>query len=181
MNGYLKVLVVSYGLYISNAWAEDAPSFKNNILKIPRVDTSEQVGKYQNSEFKLAPDGRWDLLHANEAQRAIIDAIEIKILESFPMQVHVLVSGFLPTPCYHLGPINKRYADNQFEIAVNMTPPPPDTGCITVLEPFAITIPLDVYGLPKGCYQIYVNDKSGSFELSTDNQVEMQLLMESED
>jgi hypothetical protein len=175
MNGYLKVLVVCCGLYISNTWAEDAPSFKNNILKIPRVDTSEQIGNYQNAEFKLAPDGRWDLLQVSEAERAFIDTIEIKILESFPVQVHVLVSGSLPTPCHHLGPINKRFADNRFDIAVTMTPPPPDTGCITVIEPFSITIPLDVYGLPKGSYQVYVNDKSGSFELSTDNQiVEMQ-------
>ncbi len=170
MNRYLMVLVVSWGLYFSSALAEDAPSFQNNILEIPRVDTPEQVGKYQNAEFKLAPDGRWDLLRASEAQQAFIDEIEVKILESFPIQIHVAVSGFLATPCHHLGPINKRYANNRFEIAVNMTPPQPDTACITVVEPFQITIPLDVYGLPAGTYQVSMNDKSGSFVLDKDNQ-----------
>lgn len=169
MKGYLNVLVVIWGLYLGNASAEEAPGFHNNILKIPRVDTPEQVGKYQNAEFKLAPDGRWDLLQASEAQRALIEGIEIKIIESFPLQIHVVVSGLLPTPCHHPGPINKRFTDNRFEIAVNIIPPQAGTVCITVVEPFETTIPLDVYGLPAGSYQIFVNDKSESFVLNKDN------------
>ena len=170
MNRYLKALIVICGLYFCDALAEEAPSFQNNILKIPRVDAPEQVGKYQNAEFSLAPDGRWDLLQANEAQWAFIEEIEVKILESFPVQIHVAVVGYLPTPCYRLGPINKRYVDNRFEIAVNMTSPPAGTTCIAVLEPFETAIPLDVYGLLEGIYQVQVNDKSGSFVLNKDNQ-----------
>lgn len=169
MNRYLKALIVVSGLCFGNASAEEAPSFQNNILKIPRVDTPEQVGKYQNAEFRLAPDGRWDLLQANEARWAFVEEIEVKILESFPVQIHVAVAGYLPSPCHHLGPINKRYADNRFEISVNMIPPPAGTACIAVVEPFETTIPLDVYGLPEESYQVQVNDKSGSFVLNKDN------------
>lgn len=166
---YLRLQVIFFGLYISGAVADEAPSFQNNILKIPRVDTPEQVGKYQNAEFELAPDGRWDLLQASEAKQAYVDEIEIKVLESFPVQVHVLVSGNLPTPCYQLGPINKRYVDNRFEITVNTTLLHTLVACAQVLQPFQTTISLDVYGLPEGSYAVYVNDKSGSFVLNKDN------------
>lgn len=170
MSKTITFIVLFLGLYIGgNVMAENAPRFENGILTIPRVDTPEQPGHYENAQFRLAPDGRWDLLHAKVGQQAFIDDIEVQIVESFPVQVHVRVSGNLPTPCYQLGPIHKRFADNRFEIAVNMTPLQPSMLCIQVLEPFQTTIPLDVYGLPKGSYQVLVNDKPASFELNIDN------------
>lgn len=170
MSKTITFIVLFLGLYIGgNVMAENAPYFENGILNIPRVDTSKQPGRYENAQFKLAPDGRWDLLHAEAGQQAFIDDIEVQIVDSFPVQVLVFVSGNLPTSCYQLGPIHKRFADNRFEIAVNVTPLQTFAPCIQVLEPFQTTIPLDVYGLPKGSYQVLVNDKSASFELNVDN------------
>ncbi|MCB1984317.1 MAG: hypothetical protein H6936_16480 [Burkholderiales bacterium] len=169
MNNYITLAVLFWGLAISSSAAENAPRFENGILSIPRVDTPEQPGQYENARFSLAPDGRWDLLHAEAGRQAFIDEIEIQILESFPVQVHVSVSGNLPTPCHQLGPIHQRFADNRFEIAVHVTPLQTFAPCIQVLEPFQTTIPLDVYGLPKGSYEVIVNDKSASFELNVDN------------
>ena len=154
----------------SSALAEQAPNFDNGILNIPRVDIPDQVGKYQDAQFKLAPDGRWDLLHAREAQQAFVDKIELLLLESFPVQVHVQVSGNLPTPCHQLEPVNIRYTENRFEIAVNVIQLQTLIACIQVLEPFQVTIPLNVYGLPAGYYDVQVNDKAASFELTADNQ-----------
>lgn len=168
-NNYITLIVLFWGLNISSVVAENAPRFENGILNMPRIDTPEQPGHYENARFRLAPDGRWDLLHAEAGQHAFIDDIEIQILESFPVQIHVRVSGNLPTPCYQLGPIHKRFADNRFEIAVNVTQQQTFAACIQVLEPFQTTIPLDVYGLPKGSYEVFVNNKSTSFELNIDN------------
>lgn len=170
MSRYLVLLLAFSGLSLNYAAAEEVPSFQDNTLSIPRVDTPQQVGKYQFVQFRLAPDGRWDLLQASEPMRAYIAQIEVKILESFPVQIHILVSGNLPTPCYQLDPINKRYADNHFEVAINTTLLQTVIACIQVLQPFQVTVPLDVYGLPAGSYQVHVNDKSMSFELSKDNQ-----------
>lgn len=180
MNKNLIVWVVFSGFYFTNASAEvtssfsgieDAPTLQRNILKIPRVDTLDQVGKYQNVEFKLAADGRWDLLQVSEVQPAYINEIEIEIIQSDPVQVHVLVSGDLPSPCYLVESINKRYADELFEISVNvgLTPDAKEgMVCPQVLQPFDIVVPLEVYGLPAGSYKVYLNGKSASFILDKD-------------
>lgn len=170
MGKYIKFVAFFWAVYLSGAVAEEAPVFDNGLLHIPRVDTPEQVGQYKNAQFRQAPDGRWDLIHVSEAQRAYIEEIEIRILESFPVQVHVQVSGNLPTPCNELGPIHQRFTDNRFEIAINVTPLQTFAPCIQVLEPFETTIPLDVYGLSAGRYEVVVNGKGASFELSVDNQ-----------
>ena len=170
MYKFITFIVLFWGLTISSSVAENAPHFENGILTIPRVDTPEQPGQYENARFSQAPDGRWDLLHAEVGRQAFIDEIEIQILESFPIQVHVRVSGNLPTPCHQLGSIHKRFANYRFEISVNsMLLLKPFETCIQVLEPFQTTIPLDVYGLPKGSYEVIVNDKSTSFEVGIDN------------
>jgi len=169
MEKYILLIALLYGLHISNSVAEDAPRFDNGILTIPRVDTPEQIGQYQNVQFKLSAEGHWELLAATPAFQALIDDITIQILESFPVQIHVQVSGNLPTPCRELGPIHQRFSDNFFEIAIHVTQLQTFVACAQVLEPFQTTIPLDVYGLPQGRYQVRVNDKSANFELTADN------------
>ena len=173
-------LVIFCGFYLNNASAgdipslkkaEDAPTLQRNILKIPRVDTLDKVGEYQNVEFELAADGRWDLVRVNEAQLAYVYEIEIEIIQSDPVQVHVLVSGALPSPCHRIKSINKRYKPKNrlFEVSINVAEPKKGTACIAVLESFNIVVPLDVYGLPAGNYQVYVNGKSASFILDKEN------------
>ena len=71
MNNYITLAVLFWGLAISSSAAENAPRFENGILSIPRVDTPEQPGQYENARFSLAPDGRWDLLHAEAGRQAV--------------------------------------------------------------------------------------------------------------
>lgn len=174
------IWVVCCGFYFSNALAEDtssfpriedAPTIQRNILKIPRIDTLDQVGKYQNAEFKLAGDGRWDLLQVSESHQAYVNEIKTEVLQSDSVQVHVLVSGDLPSSCYRIESINKRYADELFEISVNVgLTPDAKKGivCPQVLQPFDIVVPLDVYGLSAGTYKVYLNGKAESFILDKD-------------
>jgi len=170
MKNNLNFIILLTFLIHNTALAEQAPSFDNGILSIPRVDTTGQVGRYQNAQFKLAPDGRWDLHHVRESQPAFVDSIEIQLLESFPVQVHIRISGYLPTPCYQLEPVNIRFIENRFEIAVHVLPLQTLDACVQVLEPFQMTIPLDAYGLSAGHYDVQVNDQTDNFELSIDNQ-----------
>ena len=169
MEKYILLTILFYGLYICNSAAENAPRFENGILTIPRVDTPEQIGQYQNIQFKLSTEGQWKLIAANTGHQAQVDDITIQILESFPVQIHVQVSGNLPTPCHELGPIYQRFSDNAFEIAIYVTQLQTFVACAQVLEPFQTAIPLDVFGLPQGRYQVRVNDKLADFELATDN------------
>lgn len=167
MNDFLILLGACFCLNISVA--DEAPVYQNNTLIIPRVDTQELIGQYQNATFKLAPDGRWDLIHFNGVKPAKIDSIELLTISTYPVQILVSVSGYFPSACYALGQIFKRREGNRFEVAVNQVELQTLVACTQALVPFQITIPLDVYGLEKGSYQVIVNNQSGSFELPADN------------
>jgi len=76
---------------------------------------------------------------------ANVTEIEILILESFPVQVHVVASGYFPNPCTQIDEIIKSREGNDFTVTIKtQTSPGP---CIQVIQPFKETIPLDVYGL----------------------------------
>lgn len=143
--------------------------FANEILSIPVVNTNNQIGKYEHVQFKLAKDGRWDLVGFDEPKQAAVETIKINLLESFPVQVHVDVAGNLPNGCYGLGETHVVTENNQFLIVLNMIELETLIACTQALVPFKITVPLDVYGLHSAIYQVNVNGITGSFELSADN------------
>jgi len=106
-----------------------------------------------------AVDSGVNLAHVNE--------IEILILESFPLQVHVVAKGYLPNPCTQIDQIIKSREANDFTVTIKTkTSPGP---CIQVIQPFEETIPLDVYGLPAGTYNVNVNGIEDSFTFDVDN------------
>ncbi|HKK83358.1 MAG TPA: hypothetical protein VJ958_03930 [Atribacterota bacterium] len=98
---------------------------------------------------------------------ATVTEIDILILESFPVQVHVVAKGYLPNPCTQIDEIIKSREGNDFTVTIKTkTSPGP---CIQVIQPFEETIPLDVYGLPAGTYNVNVNGIEDSFTFDIDN------------
>jgi hypothetical protein len=69
-----------------------------------------------------------------------VDSTEIRYLESDPVQVQLLVSGSLPTPChdpvFEVQDLGDRIDVLLWSLA------DPDAMCIQVLEPFELAIPL---------------------------------------
>jgi len=104
------------------------------------------------------------------ARMVPVESIEILILESFPVQVHVLVKGSLPDGCTEIDQINQRsdLENNIFWVEIT-TVRPTNVECTTKVVPFEDTIPLDVYGLPAGAYTVDVNGVSGTFTLDVGN------------
>jgi len=98
---------------------------------------------------------------------AEVTEIDILILESFPVQVHVVASGYLPNPCTKIEEIIQSRESNNFFVTIktksSLLP------CIQVLTPFEETIALDVYGLPAGTYNVNVNGIEDTFTLEIDN------------
>lgn len=93
-----------------------------------------------------------------------IDSTEILLMESYPVQVALLVRGHLPTPCHVLlsqfsGP------DAEGRIVVTLTSEaPPDVGCAQVLEPFEESIALGSY--TDGTFTVWLNgEQIGTIEL----------------
>ena len=109
-----------------------------------------------------APSG--DTVHGEAA----VDSIDILILESFPVQVHVVARGNLPDGCTQIDEIQQARRDNTFQITIT-TARPAGAVCTEAVVPWEKTIALDVYGLPAGTYTVDVNGVTGSFELAIDN------------
>lgn len=101
---------------------------------------------------------------------AVVEDVEILILESFPVQVHAVAKGYLPDGCTEIDEknIDIIHDGNTFDINVKTTRPA-DMLCTEAIVPFEQVIVLDVHGLKKGNYIVNINAIEASFELSTDN------------
>jgi inhibitor of cysteine peptidase len=103
-------------------------------------------------------------------KRAHVQAVELVILESFPVQVHALVKGNLADGCTEIDRIEQQrdLEIKTFTITIT-TSRDPNLMCTQALVPFEETVPLDVRDLPAGTYSVNVNGVQGSFELQMDN------------
>jgi len=98
---------------------------------------------------------------------ATVEEIDILTLESFPVQVFIIASGYLPNPCTEIYQITQEREGNTFFITIETYCS--QEVCIQVIAPFEEVIPLEVYGLPAGTYTVEVNGVQGSFDLEIDN------------
>jgi hypothetical protein len=99
---------------------------------------------------------------------AVVDSIDIAILESFPVQIQVLARGNLPDDCTEIDQVLQERQDQTFTVTITAARPA-DALCTEALVPFEETFSLDVYGLSAGVYTVDVNGVTGTFELAVDN------------
>jgi hypothetical protein len=84
-----------------------------------------------------------------------VESSDVLLLESFPVQVRLHVTGTLPTPCHELlwtvdGP------DAEARILVDLyTETDPGLACIQVVESFDDSIPLGSYS--EGSFTVWLN------------------------
>jgi thiol-disulfide isomerase/thioredoxin len=133
------------------------------------VPTSETPAANTNAPVTIT-----DTVNTNSSATidgtAIVKALEILILESFPVQVHAMVRGDLPDACTKVGDIMKSRSGNTFTVRVATTRPA-DALCAQVITRFEESIPLDVIGMKAGTYTVDVNGVRNTFELAVDNQI----------
>lgn len=102
---------------------------------------------------------------------AVVDSVDVHLLNSYPAQVDVVVKGYLPSGCEDFGDITQSFdkASRTFTVAVTMVRYP-RWNCPAAIRPFENHVRLDgVVGLPKGTYTVKVNDKITTFTLTMDN------------
>ena len=92
-----------------------------------------------------------------------IDSSDLLIMESYPVQIALVLRGHLPTPCNHLRVVaNPPYEQNRIQVEVYSVIDPAET-CIQVLEPFEANIGLGSF--PTGHYSVWVNGEMvGEFD-----------------
>lgn len=102
-------------------------------------------------------------------QDSYVDTIKINLMESFPLQVSVVVQGNLPDGCTEVvGSTVDRTDDSTFSIKI-YTERDPLALCTQALVPFEEVVKLDVAGLSAGTYTVKVYDVSETFTFEQDN------------
>jgi hypothetical protein len=101
-------------------------------------------------------------------RKAGIESFQIQKMESMPVQVSVLVKGWLSDSCTSLHQITQEREGNDFLITIT-TKRPADVNCLQMIMPFEEAIPLEVLGLRAGTYTVTVNQMSNTFTLEMDN------------
>lgn len=95
---------------------------------------------------------------------AVVERLDVRILESFPVQVHVVLTGYLPDGCTTINATEAVQEGTTFRIRLTTTRPA-DAICTQAITPFEETVALDVAGLAAGTYQVAANDLAVGFDL----------------
>ena len=99
----------------------------------------------------------------------IVDAIEIQILKSLPVQVQVVVRGQLPDAgCTSIASIDQSLSGDLFTVTLTTTTDPLAL-CAYMLTPFEQVVPLNVDGLASGTYRVNVHGVEATFDLQTND------------
>jgi hypothetical protein len=98
---------------------------------------------------------------------AVVQSMEIQILEGQPLQVNAMLRGQLPDAgCTTISSVDQRREGNVFQLALNITTDPLAI-CAQALTPFEKVVPLDVSNLVPAEYSVRANGAETSFELLT--------------
>lgn len=173
------VLAAAALFFSGTAFSSDYPVYDNGVLTLPRVDTLDQVGTYQDATFQWTPQNTWELsalqiLGTRKLESAPVSVVEVIKTGALPVSVYLRASG-LRSSCSFSGPgrIHQRLQGMQFDVQI--TAPHTDAyvnneaACAAVMTSFKMTVPLGVYGLSAGTYSYNVNGITGTFSLDSDN------------
>jgi putative hemolysin len=107
---------------------------------------------------------------ADQREPLQIDSATVQMLESFPVQVQVLIKGTLADGCTVIDTVDRRFDPQEgiFWVEIDSTRTAGD-DCIQAPVPFEEVVPLDVYGLPAGTYMVDINGVRETFGLNVDN------------
>ena len=112
---------------------------------------------------------------SDNSQLAIVDEIELRLVESSPIQMEVWASGIFADPCSGTGDITEQRDGNTISLTI-LEEPSNREGCENdEFTEFIQIIPLDVDGLHVGTYTVNVNGVSGTFELSAGSDTVVQV------
>jgi len=117
-----------------------------------------------DSPQEPAPAGEGEIIVSN----AMVSGFDILFLESWPLQVNLVIRGDMPNACAMPEVQVEPRAEDTFNVHVQAVTPA-DQVCAQVLTPFETTAALNVYGLRAGTYTVNVNDQTQTFTFEQDN------------
>ena len=131
---------------------EEAISPESPKGEVPDLSTYPEPISQEPPDWQPQPSDA--ILSQSEA---FIENSALLVLESYPPQYMLNLKGNLPTPCHQLR-VHVPDPDEKGQIMVQVySVVNPDEICIQVLEPFDVTVPLDVASGEN--YSIWVNSE----------------------
>lgn len=100
----------------------------------------------------------------SDTGEALVEAVEIQILESFPVQVRAVVRGQLPDACAFVESTDVVLADQTFSISMTVARQA-NMRCAQMLTPFEQIVPLGTTELAAGTYTVQVGEIVEEFAL----------------
>lgn len=152
-----RLLLLSIGMmFILSACAAPVETDPNS----PVVNPTEGAGE---TPAPLDPYQPLESDAALQRGEAFIDSSEVLILESYPVQINLVLTGNLPTPCHQLRiAVNQPDEANRILVEVYSVADP-EQVCIQILQPFETTYSLGSF--PSGSYTVLVNgEEVGQFD-----------------
>ena len=149
--GYYQISKVPEGTYEVVVFDKKGNRFGSKRVKV-------RHGKCSRADFVIPVDNEEFII-----DNMPVDDISINLLESFPLQVHVVVNGTLRDGCTTINAITQKREGNI--ITVNITTKrPKDAMCIQVIKMVTERIPLEGTFLP-GDYKVIVNGVIKEFNI----------------
>lgn len=102
-----------------------------------------------------------------ETGDAVVESIDVQVLESMPVQANAILRGYFPDGCTVIDSYDQAQAGST--IRIRLTTRRTNTVCAQVVTFFEQSIPLNVLGLPAGNYDVRVNELIAPFALAQDN------------
>lgn len=140
--------------------------FKDSILSIKEgiVVLGNEISYYRNLQMELKDNGDFRVIDGENLALAEVTELSVAVLFTDPPQVELQVIGNKSTPCIDLKTAVTRNG-NTFYFAVAESPQQTFDVCVQVLDPYEVTVELDVSDLPLGEYLVKVNNDEIDFEL----------------
>ena len=95
---------------------------------------------------------------------ALVEGVEIRTLESSPVQVQAVLSGQLPDACAFVESTNVTVEGDTFYISMTVARQP-NMRCAQMLTPFEQIVPLATAGLAAGQYTVQAGEATATFVL----------------
>lgn len=168
----MRTFLFALLLIISQLAIGQPATLQGTVLTIPQgaVIDNDNPTYFTDIQLSFEGNGNFRMVGAQATNLVAVDSVQSTILEPFPVQVNITVTGNKSVPCVELLPPAISRQDNLFVVVLAETQLGPAESCIAVIDPFETTFALDVTELPAGIYTVRVNGKMENvFTLELDN------------
>lgn len=148
------------------------PLYHDGVLAIDEVVTLDGKGPAWFRDVKLLAQagGMLEIGTAVPRPLARVDEAEVLLLRGDTLAASVHAAGLLSVPCVALEAPAVTRRGSEFAVVLAETVMAEGQVCMSLVAvtPFAISVPLDLDGLPAGDYRVRVNDLVLDFVLDQD-------------